>query len=311
MLALPKGDDELNVVYSPFTLSNDYRKKIEPAGKFFEEFVKKYLVPASLDDFLNADAEDMIIDEEDTEVYDWEKAYYESIRGESTALSKVKENYYALLGIDDLFLNATVDDIRKAYKKIALIYHPDKNKANIDFGEKKDKEQPEEDKIAELENKTSTTSTVVEEEAQPGVSKEDMALFADNKTEEELQVAEDKVKDEINKKWLKIKDAYDTLLDPEKRKKYDSTFEFDDSIPKVEDVTEDTFYTNYGPCFIKNALWSKRKPVPKLGDMNTPIDKLKRFYNFWSNFDSWRDYAIDGEHNVDGKKILIMIRGFM
>ena len=132
MLALPKGDDELNVVYSPFTLSNDYRKKIEPAGKFFEEFVKKYLVSASLDDFLNADAENMIIDEEDTEVYDWEKAYYESIRGESTALSKVKENFYALLGIDDLFLNATVDDIRKAYKKIALIFHEMANHAMPD-----------------------------------------------------------------------------------------------------------------------------------------------------------------------------------
>lgn len=43
----------------------------------------------------------------------------------------------------------------------------------------------------------------------------------------------------------------------------------------------------------------KRKPIPKLGDMNTPLDKVKRFYQFWFNFDSWRDYSVEGEYNLD------------
>merc|ERR1712032_1806334 len=64
-------------------------------------------------------------------------------------------------------------------------------------------------------------------------------------------------------------------------------------------VGEKDFFLNYGPVFVKNSIWSKRKPIPKLGDMDTPIEKVKRFYKFWFNFVSWRDFTTENEYNLE------------
>jgi DnaJ-class molecular chaperone len=44
--------------------------------------------------------------------------------------------------------------------------------------------------------------------------------------------------------FLLVKSAFDTLIDPIKRRSYDSTVDFDESIPK-EGVGEADFYTTY------------------------------------------------------------------
>lgn len=84
-----------------------------------------------------------------------------------------------------------------------------------------------------------------------------------------------------SRKTNQIQDAYETLVDTEKRKKYDSTMEFDDSIPTNKDYSEDEFLREFGACFERNSLYSEKKPVPKLGDMKTPISQVLRFYEFW------------------------------
>jgi len=292
MLALPLGDGTENKIFSSYTLSDDYFKRIEPAGRPFEELVKKHLKAQSgePEDFLGdgGDGEEIFIEEETEELW-WEKEHKETTEQTMKNTTSKDDNYYAILGIEDLFLNANEADIRKAYKRVALIYHPDKNKNNINL------EESEAEKEGEIPGKKKKDG---KDKDTKGGRKNDDEEEGENITEKELTDAERKNL-EINNKWLKIKEAYDCLLNADKRRAYDSTFEFDETIPDDEEVEEKEFFLTYGPTFMKNSIWSKRKPIPKIGDMNTPIEKVKRFYQFWYAFTSWRDFVVKDEYNLE------------
>jgi DnaJ family protein C protein 2 len=174
---------------------------------------------------------------------------------------------------------------------MALIYHPDKNKENKGLpgvSEEQIKEEVRKDREKEIEMNNNNNDENKNDDNKDNKDKE-------NKISEEEQ----QKNREINKKWLKLKEAYETLSDPEKRKKYDSTYVFDDTIPEDVEYNEKEFFIEFGPIFLKNSIWSKKKPVPKIGDMNTPLDKVRKFYKFWSNFQSWRDFSVEGEYDLE------------
>ena len=186
-----------------------------------------------------------------------------------------KLNYYQVLH-RNLPLHANADEIKKAYHKACLKYHPDKTGRG------------EEDRV-----------------------------------------------------FLLVKAAFDTLSDPVKRRSYDSTVDFDESIPK-EGVEESQFYDVYGPVFARNLRFAsfndpakqikdkepdsvtspagkkkkkkggkkndsgpktKQESCPPFGDDSTPLYQVHAFYDFWVHFESWRDFTLkaskETEHDMD------------
>ena len=289
---LIEGDNEPNKIISKFCICSELSKVVEPAGAAFEKIVIQVYGGEISEESEDEEEKNEIKIEEDNIEYEWEKEYKEK-----EAKKNIKDlfsngyNYYKILGLEDKFLNAKEEDIRKAYKKLAIQYHPDKNKENkplIGVSDEQIKEEIKKDLEKEIKQENTN------EENNNDNNNNENKINNNNINKEEEQKNR-----EINKKWLKLKEAYETLSDPEKRKKYDSTIVFDDSIPDDINYSEKSFFSTFGPVFLKNGIWSKKKPVPKLGDMQSPLQKVKLFYKFWHNFQSWRDFSVEGEYDLE------------
>lgn len=106
--------------------------------------------------------------------------------------------------------------------------------------------------------------------------------------------------------FLKIQEAFKVLCDEKLRRAYDSQLPFDERIPAEEKVDEKMaknplkFFKLFDPVFKRNARFAVKKPVPDLGDMETPMDQVHKFYTYWINFESWRDFTgVDAEYNPE------------
>ncbi|XP_071960464.1 dnaJ homolog subfamily C member 2-like [Antedon mediterranea] len=100
-----------------------------------------------------------------------------------------------------------------------------------------------------------------------------------------------------------ITKAYDILGNPTKRKSYDSVDpQFEDDVPSVNTYSKENFYQVFRDVFKKNSRWSLKPRVPALGGENATFDEVNKFYNFWYNFQSWREFSyLDEEEKEKGE----------
>lgn len=107
--------------------------------------------------------------------------------------------------------------------------------------------------------------------------------------------------------FLKIQEAFNVLTNQDKRRAYDSQLPFDETIPTEEmcakydfQVKPQKFFKLFDPVFKRNARFAVVKPVPELGDPDTPMTQVLKFYDYWNKYSSWRDFTgVDAEYKPD------------
>lgn len=101
-----------------------------------------------------------------------------------------------------------------------------------------------------------------------------------------------------------IQKAHEVLTHSDKRRQYDSVDH--DFMDEIEDVPTAQQFKNgkgdfipaFTPVFEREARFSRKQPVPMLGEIDASKEHVEAFYDFWYNFDSWRSFEwLDKEVN--------------
>lgn len=101
-----------------------------------------------------------------------------------------------------------------------------------------------------------------------------------------------------------ITKAYEQVgMSDAKRQAFDSIdHKFNDAIPNDKSINHDNFFTELAPIFQLNSRWSSIKPVPELGKTDATREAVENFYDFWFNFQSWREFSyLDEEDKERGE----------
>lgn len=96
-----------------------------------------------------------------------------------------------------------------------------------------------------------------------------------------------------------IQKAYEQISNSTTRRQFDSVDPtFDEDIPAAN-LDAESFFEEYGPVFASNGRFSKTQPVPELGSLDDPREKVDSFYSFWYHFESWRSFELLDEEKSE------------
>ncbi|KAJ8590512.1 DnaJ-domain-containing protein [Rhizopogon salebrosus TDB-379] len=114
-----------------------------------------------------------------------------------------------------------------------------------------------------------------------------------------------------------IQKANEVLTNAERRRQFDSVdpicLSLEEDDPSASDFKgregdAALFFNAFAPVFEREARFSKKTPVPMLGENNDSKEQVHAFYDFWYNFDSWRSFEYldkevnEGSDNRDDKR---------
>lgn len=197
-----------------------------------------------------------------------------------------QKDHYSLLGLSDLRDAATPEEIRKAYLKSALKYHPDKLAAVL---------------LAE------------ESEAVREAKKEEIDTHF-----KKIQAAYQVLSDPVQRRTYDSRRIYNSSSSCSNNSTTTTTEEYYDERDEDEDEDEDDqipadcapgdFFNVFGPVFERNARWSAKQPVPGLGNERTPMEEVNNFYKFWYSFKNSREFRFDYKRERDWSRKVEYLR---
>lgn len=121
LLALPPHDADLD---GPEVISTTYiyQRSVEPAGDIYETYLMRRL------GFLDEPEDEDDLEKETDEGVNKEKMNEKRKKASKSDAMKnlIFKNHYQALGLEHIYFEATLEDVRKAYKSKVLTHHPDK-----------------------------------------------------------------------------------------------------------------------------------------------------------------------------------------
>ncbi|KAG8005760.1 DnaJ-like protein subfamily C member 2 [Nibea albiflora] len=256
-MLLEARDDEETVVFTAAAAS--VQVQVEPVGRWFEAYVKRRNRSTSTS-FQELEEEEESSEESEDEEFQLEE--YPMLRTLDPKDWK-NQDHYAVLGLVHLRYKATQKQIKAARE------YPSSSCPRGSF-------------LLCGVNIVSTTFSA----APP----QDKAIVLKHHPDKRKAAGEQIVEGD-NDYFTCITKAIEILSDPVKRRAFDSVDPtFDNAVPSKSEGKEN-FFEVFAPVFDRNARWSSKKHVPKLGTMESTFEDVDNFYSFWYNFDSWREFS--------------------